>query len=119
SSSGDAERIGELLKLLFPTFIRSYLLDENDQFRDHPTSTAPLGFLLEEIKPSLSERLNNLFAKHWPEEASALASRASIDNTISETADELDIVLKRLHRRLTWARTTRSDLHKKKDTGLI
>ena len=38
---------------------------------------------------------------------------------IAETADALDAVIKRLHRRLTWARATRADLHKKKDTGLI
>ena len=44
---------------------------------------------------------------------------ASSPAVISETAARLDDVIKRLHRRLTWARTTRSELHKKKDTGLI
>src|SRR5262249_62177682 len=54
-----------------------------------------------------------------PALAAELADRPAIEQIISETAARLDEVIKRLHRRLTWARTTRSDLHKKKDAGLI
>jgi len=118
-NGAEAERIRDLLKQLFPTFIRSYLLDDDDHFRDQPTSTAPLALLLDELKPSLADRLSNLFAKHWPEEAAELATTEAIATVISETAGELDDVLKRLHKRLTWARSTRSELHRKKDTGLI
>ena len=49
---------------------------------------------------------------NWP-------TATAIERIIDETADALDAVIKRLHRRLTWARATRSDLHKKKDAGLI
>ncbi len=115
----DADRIKDLLKKLFPTFIRSYLLDEENQFRDQPTSSAPMSLLLDELKDSLSARLTSLFAQHWPEEAAELASRQSIERTISETPADLDSVLARLHRRMTWARLTRAELHKKKDAGLI
>jgi DEAD/DEAH box helicase/Helicase conserved C-terminal domain/Domain of unknown function (DUF1998) len=118
-ADGEVEQIREVLKLLFPTFIRSYLLDEENHFRDQPTSTAPLGLLLEQLKVPLTDRLTRLFAQHWPEEAAELASRETIDETITETAAELDNVLRRLHRRLTWARSTRAELHKKKDAGLI
>ena len=108
-----------MLDLLFPTFIRSYLLDEENHFRETPTSTAPLRTLLSTMKDALADRLVTLFAQHWPEEAAELADRTAIDQIIDETADQLDMVIKRLHRRLTWARATRSDLHRKKDTGLI
>ncbi len=118
-AGGEAERIRELLKQLFPTFIRSYLLDEADHFRDQPTSTAPLAILLDELKAPLSDRLSKLFAKHWPEEAAELTTPDAIGATIAETAGELDTVLKRLHKRLTWARSTRSELHHKKDSGLV
>jgi hypothetical protein len=118
-SGSEAERILDLLKQLFPTFIRSYLLDEEDHFRDQPTSTAPLGIVLDELKTPLADRLSDLFAKHWPDEAAELATRPAIQAVISETAGDLDDVLKRLHKRLTWARSTRSELHRKKDTGLI
>ncbi len=114
-----ADRIRDLVKSLFPTFIRSYLLDEENHFRAQPTSTAPLALLLDELKDPLANRLENLFAQHWPEEAAELATRKALEATISETASELDVVLGRLHRRLSWARSTRSDLHRKKDTGLI
>lgn len=115
----DGERVRELLKQLFPTFIRSYLLDQDNHFRDTPTRAIALEELLNEVNDSLADRLVTLFAKHWPEEAADLADRAAIERTIGETAQELDAVIKRLHRRLNWARSTRSELHKKKDTGLI
>jgi ATP-dependent helicase YprA (DUF1998 family) len=118
-NGGEAERVQETLKALFPLFIRDYLLDENDHFRDRPAGTAPLGELLEEMKAGLANRLVELFARHWPEEARELADRAAIEQTIADTAAALDAVLERLHRRLTWARTTRSELHRKKDAGLI
>jgi ATP-dependent helicase YprA (DUF1998 family) len=117
--NGRTERISAIIKGLFPVFIRSYLLDEENHFRETPSSTAPLGELLREIKSSVADRLVVLFAQHWPEEAAELGSRKAIEQAIEGTADELDVVIKRLHRRLSWARSTRSDLHRKKDTGLI
>ncbi|MBI2806633.1 MAG: DEAD/DEAH box helicase [Planctomycetes bacterium] len=117
--NGQTERIHAIIKGLFPLFIRNYLLDEENHFRETPTSTAPLGELLREIKDSLADRLVVLFAQHWPEEAAELGSRSAIESAIGETANELDVVIRRLHRRLSWARSTRSDLHRKKDTGLI
>jgi len=55
--TGQGERVKETLKALFPVFIRDYLLDENNHFRDQPTSTAPLGELLGEMKTDLANRL--------------------------------------------------------------
>jgi ATP-dependent helicase YprA (DUF1998 family) len=118
-TTSQGERVKETLKALFPVFIRDYLLDKNNHFRSQPTDTAPLGELLEERKSALADRLVSLFAQHWPAEAAELANRAAIERTIGETAASLTEVIKRLHRRLTWARSTRSELHKKKDTGLI
>jgi hypothetical protein len=58
-----------------------------------------------------------LFAQHWPPEAEELTSRSTIEQTIDRTADELATVIKRLHRRLEWAKSTRAELHRKKDAG--
>jgi hypothetical protein len=121
--SGEAgdqgERVRDVLKALFPVFIRNYLLDESDHFRPTPTSTSLLKLLLSEIKGTLADRLVRLFAQHWPEEAAELATRTFIEQRIDDTAANLDEVIQRLHRRLSWARSTRSELHKKKDAGLI
>jgi hypothetical protein len=118
-AEAEAERIKDVLKNLFPTFIRSYLLDEDDRFRDRPTSSAPLAQLLSEMKGPLSDRLSRVFSQHWPQEAAELGSRENVEKAIAECAGDLDTVLGRLHRRLTWARSTRAELHKKKDAGLI
>ena len=60
-------------------------------------------------------------------DAEALAQSSTIRGTgarqisglgiIDETADQLDVVIKRLHRRLTWARSTRADLTERKTRG--
>ena len=120
TESGESgSQVREVLDILFPTFIRSYLLDEENQFRQTPTSTAPLHSLISTMKQGLADCLVTLFAQHWPQEAAELATRTAIEQIIDGTAAELDTVIKRLHRRLIWARSTRADLHKKKDSGLI
>jgi rubrerythrin len=113
------ERVQSVLKAVFPTFIRDYLLDRENHFRAVPTSTAELELLLTDMKSKLAETLVTLFAQHWPADAAALATRSAIEQAIAETSDALATVIQRLHRRLTWARTTRADLHRKKDAGLI
>jgi len=119
SATGQGKQVKGTLKALFPVFTRDYLLDENNHFRDQPTSTSPLRELLGEMKTDLANLLVVLFAQHWPREAAELADRPAIEQIIHETAAALEEVIKRLHRRLTWARTTRAELHKKKDAGLI
>jgi rubrerythrin len=111
--SGD--RVKQILKDLFPVFIRKYLLNDDNHYLETPTSTEPLKGLLNEMKDPLADRLLALFAQYWPVEASELACRVTIEQTITQTADELETAIKRLHRRLTWARSTRADLHRSKD----
>lgn len=113
------EESGQVLSFLFPIFIRDYLLDEKNQFLLIPPSVAALSSLLEEQVPSLTNRLVNLFAQYWPEEASELTTKEAIECAVLDTADSLEVVIRRLHKRLTWARTTRKDLYDKKDRRLI
>jgi len=113
--SGD--KVRAIVKELFPIFIRTYLLDDEYHSRHTPTDTAPLAGLLAELKKPLADRLVVLFAQHWPSEAAELTSRETIEQTIDQTADELTTVIKRLHRRLEWAKFTRAELHRKKDAG--
>ena len=72
-------RIKLIVKDLFPVFIRIYLLDEEDNYREMPSSTESLKVLLAENKDLLADRLLALFTQHWPAEASELASRTAIE----------------------------------------
>jgi ATP-dependent helicase YprA (DUF1998 family) len=117
-AAGDAgEKVRQVVKGLFPVFIRNYLLDDEGHYRQTPSDTGPLKGLLGEMKDSLADRLLALFAQHWPPEAAELANLSAIGQAIDQTADELEVVLKRLHRRLVWANSTRAELHRKKDAG--
>jgi hypothetical protein len=109
------EKIKQIVKALFPVFIRTYLLDEEDNFCEIPPSTEPLRVLLAEMKESLADRLMALFAQHWPAEAAELVTGSAIETVIAETATELDIVIRRLHRRFRWALETQEKLHREKE----
>ena len=117
--SGEAERTKEILKEFFPTFIRNYLVDDQGQFRTAPMGVKPLESLLEDFGDHLTSMLVALFAQHWPMEAADLVTQNSLREIVQNTDDELQEVLRRLHKRLMWAIKTRSELHKKKDRGLI
>jgi len=109
-----AEKASAVLKQLFPTFIREYLLDENGHYRDVPPDTKPLDDYLREHKDDLVDELLALFARHWPEEARDLTTREAVTEIIETTAADLAVVLKRLHRRLSWARATQRELDARK-----
>jgi Domain of unknown function (DUF1998)/Helicase conserved C-terminal domain len=117
--TGPSEQVRDVLASLFPLFIRDYLLDDDDQFRDVPTNARPLATLLEQIKRPLADRLVGLFARHWPEEASELASREAIERAIDEIPASLEGVIRRLHRRLGWARKVLAELFTKMQAWLI
>jgi ATP-dependent helicase YprA (DUF1998 family) len=117
--SAGSDRVKRVLGALFPTFIRSYLLDDRDHFRGQPTDTATLAALLAERQDEMAARLGELFASHWGEEAKDVVARTAIEGVIGQTAAALGEVIRRLHGRLTWARTTRRDLFERKDRGLI
>ncbi|MFH1737955.1 MAG: helicase-related protein [bacterium] len=114
-----AEKAEVALSSCFPTFIRDYLLTEDNKYRTEPVSTAPLLALLDENKPELADSVENLFAQYWPEEASLVASRETIESTISNMAEDLASVTKRLFQRLQWALHTQSALHDEKNRGLL
>ncbi len=117
--SESTEQVRDVLKQLFPLFIRDYLLDEDDRFRDMPTDVRLFADLLARIRQPLADRLVALFARHWPEEAAELASREAIVRVIDEIPGALEEVIRRLHRRLVWARKVLADLFAKMQAGLI
>ncbi|HQX54184.1 MAG TPA: helicase-related protein, partial [Planctomycetaceae bacterium] len=83
-----SERVRMVLRHLFPHFIRDYLLNSEDRFRNEPVSTAPLKSLLLEM-PNLPGQLVALFAKHWPAEAADLATEENIRRIINEMSRDL------------------------------
>ena len=107
------EKIKQIVKELFPVFIRTYLLDEDDNYRETPTGTEPLEGSAHRDQGFAGGPASGPLCPALAAEASELACLSAIEETIAQTAAELDIVLKRLHRRLTWARSTRADLHRK------
>jgi hypothetical protein len=113
-----SERIRLVLKHLFPHFIRDYLLDNENHFRNAPISTNSLKTLMAEL-PNLPGELVELFANNWAPEAAELATVEAVRGIIAGMHTELTVVLTRLHNRLTWARNTRKELHRKKDDGII
>jgi ATP-dependent helicase YprA (DUF1998 family) len=118
-SGENGEEVKEILRQVLPTFIRDYVLDEDDRFRQTSTSVTRFEELLIKMAGPLADRLATLFARHWPAEAATLVDRASLERIVLETPRALAVAIHRLHRRLQWAVETRSRLHGQKDRGLI
>ena len=115
----NGEGVKDILRQAFPTFIRHYVLDDEDRFRQTPASTAEFKALIVKTTAMLADRLAHLFAQYWPTEAAGVVTRTALERIILETPDALGLVIHRLYRRLQWALETRKGLHDQKDRGLI
>src|SRR5690606_16398033 len=89
-TNGQSRQISETLPMLFPTFIRDYLLDIDDHFRNSPASVQPLHDLLAQLRDSLANKLVDLFVQYWPSEAAELTTKMAITKIIDDTPTNLD-----------------------------
>jgi RAD3-like DEAD/DEAH box helicase/helicase-like protein/uncharacterized protein DUF1998 len=115
----EAQRARDVLDTCFPHFIRTYLLDDENNFLGEPPGTAPLRDLLEGLGSPLIDRLEEVFSVFWPTEAGDLVSRVALEEITASIAQDLREVTTRLHRRLAWARDTQRNLHARADRGLL
>jgi hypothetical protein len=83
---GMASETAMVLKQLFPHFIRDYLLDSENQFRNAPLDTSPLQTLMTEL-PELPGELVALFANNRISRASSGGMRRPIRSAFWASRD--------------------------------
>ena len=88
---------------MFPSQITKYLFDSNSHLRQKPFDFTPFKKVLEKYFDRYLNATILAFHSSWPKEDSDIIAEESLKKYILETPGELEIVAKRLFRRLQWA----------------
>ncbi len=96
-------KLGEQLRSLFPTQVRSYLFDAAGNVLPQAADVGGLGALLTEHKQRLGETLAAAISATWPDSDKDFVTSAVMDEVILEMPARLAEVVDRLWRRLQWA----------------
>jgi ATP-dependent helicase YprA (DUF1998 family) len=100
-SSADSQQIQEILKLCFPSQVKSYLFDEEGNVRPEPLNIEPLRSLIQTHQDFLQTYLERVL--HQDPVLQDLINAENIKHCISTTTDELTTVIRRVWKRLQWA----------------
>lgn len=98
------EQIQQVLSLVFPQFVKGYLFDGEGDILPKPLDVTPLGDLVRLHKALLLSATTEVFQQGWPASDAAVTSHSQLERHVDEMHLRLAEVVKRLHRRLIWAR---------------
>ena len=99
----DREEIVTVLRSCFPSRVREYLFDRNEEVREQLMDLAPLRTVLGRHRDRLHAGVMEAFEQGWPEEDAGVVAFAALVSYIDEMDAQLLSVLERLKRRLDWA----------------
>ena len=104
SNRPQAERdaMREVLSGCLPRHVSPYLFD-GGEVRTTPVEFGPLRKLLEDNADVLTRDVQRVFAQGWPEEDVDVTAPEALRSCVEVFVDELERVVLRLRRRLSWA----------------
>ena len=97
--------IGETLRLMLPGRVSSYLFEPTGQLRSAPFDVSPMRDLIQRYTEDLGQYVQDVFQQGWPEGDADATALDVLNGHIVNMADDLATVLKRLRKRLRWARS--------------
>lgn len=105
SSLSEEERkiLQDVMHQMFPGRIVPYLFEPSGLMRPTAFDVSPLKSVISRYREDLLSYVEKSFQQGWPENDRDVTSAKALARHIDSMADELDLVLKRLRRRLKWA----------------
>lgn len=98
------EQIGTILAHCFPTFIRDYLFDEQDNVRLEPLDVSSLNSTISAHKAAILQHVTLVFSQTtWPAQDAPSISQDRLEESIDNAGQRLQQVIQRLWKRLNWA----------------
>ena len=97
----------------FPSFISSYLFEEDRRYRPKPQDISQLDTTIERHFPRIRKQVHSVFLENWPENDSGEVSDDILDDYIISMTEGLREQIRLIHNRLMWAIWTRNKLNKK------
>lgn len=102
-SKQEREELQEIIKQMFPPRIVPYLFEPNGQIRSTPFDITPLKDIIAYYREDLLSYVKKAFQQGWPDLDQDFTSSQALEKHIDNMANEFDVVLKRLRKRITWA----------------
>ena len=93
----------EALRQMLPSRISAFLFEPTGQLRPGPFDVSPLRSALRVHREALLSHVMAVFQQGWPESDKDVTAATALAQHVDQMADQLDIVLRRLRKRLQWA----------------
>jgi hypothetical protein len=104
---------------MFPHFLRGWLLDEDDRYRDEAPSVARLGELVGRFRQPLLEAVVPTFRQAWPEEDAEEVREEVLAGYVDEMPARLQECADRLFGRFAWTRRQLAELNREAERGRL
>ena len=102
-SKVERERIRELLAAMFPGRVSSYLFEPDGRMRRTPFDLGPLRELIKHYSQDLVDYTAEIFRQGWPDADADVTTVDTLASHVDQLPERLEVVVKRLRRRLQWA----------------
>ena len=111
-SEEERTALKETMQEMFPRRVSSYLFEPNGQMRSVPFDVSPFQNVVAQHRADLLSCVEKAFQQGWPEDDRDVTAPEVLANHLDNMANELDLVLKRLRKRLQWAHSEIRRLNK-------
>lgn len=102
-SEEEKKELQETMQHMLPRRITSYLFEPSGRMRSAPFDISPLRNIITKYRTDLISYVEKSFQQGWPESDREVTNSNALSFHIDNMADELNVVLKRLRKRLQWA----------------
>jgi ATP-dependent helicase YprA (DUF1998 family) len=102
-SAHDVEELREARERVFPSYVVTYLFENERTHRQQPYDVSMLGTVVSKHKQHFLKTIQEIFAQYWPETDRYVVSAPALEQYIDDMAGRLQEVVDRLHGRLLWA----------------
>jgi ATP-dependent helicase YprA (DUF1998 family) len=101
--ASEREQLAHVLEHCFPTQIKPWLFDEAERVRARSFDLGTLAVVISQHQELLVAEVSRVFTQGWPQEDQVVVQPQVLGQYISEMAEALARVLRRLEARLRWA----------------
>lgn len=109
------QELDEAIKLYFPSFISTYLFD-NNRFREKSMDTVGLSLIINRYKDKLDGKVKQVFCEEWPLEGANEVEPEVLTTYVQGMPTELEKQIKTIFQRMIWARDMKNKLIDKQKT---
>ncbi len=118
-SAFDLGELREGLETAFPSYLVTYLFENERTYRQQPYDVSIVGTVISKHKQPFLQAIQEIFAQYWPEADHHVVNTPALEQYIDEMPGRLQEVVDRLYGRLLWAVRVQERLLTAQQRGLL